>query len=70
MPRSANLGLAGLIAWKMQVSHRVYVSTDLGLREGDRLVHGQTAMLVIGAIDAAGMGRLWQIDANETVSAA
>ncbi len=49
----------------IEVTHRVYVDRDLGLQEGDRILFAGRNMLVIGATNAAGLGRLWHIDVQE-----
>ncbi|HPM84095.1 MAG TPA: head-tail adaptor protein [Candidatus Anammoximicrobium sp.] len=49
----------------LQVTHRIYVAQDLELREGSRIVFGSRTFSVIGVTNAAGLDRLWQIDAKE-----
>jgi head-tail adaptor len=50
----------------LDVSHRIYVNSNLQLREGDRIMFRGRAMIVVSVINAAGIDRLWQIDTQES----
>lgn len=51
----------------MNISHRIFFSETLDILEGDRVDRAGKKYLVMGKIDAGGLGILWYVDVNETV---
>ena len=51
---------------QMIVTHSVYVQQDLACQANDRLVIGSRTLIVKGQRDSAGLGRLWEIDVEES----
>jgi len=62
----ANSGIRAMFAQRqIAVTHQIYIQTDLGCLEGDRITIGSTIYLVKGFINCSGLNVLWRIEAEE-----
>jgi hypothetical protein len=65
-PQPANAGIRAAFGQRqIAVTHQIYVQTDLGCLEGDRITIGSTIYLVKGFINCSGLNVLWRIEAEE-----
>jgi len=49
----------------IKVTHRIYVQTNPGVKEGWRILFGARYFLIVGVSDMAGLNELYAIDAVE-----